>query len=68
MAAQISVTAYIAFKIRSELRERPQRVYSVEKLAIEMTVSAQEFSMRLLFAAFDFPERVVLVPLRSSES
>ena len=42
--------------------------YCVEKLGIEMTVSAPEFSMRLAFAAFDFPERVVLVPLRSSES
>jgi hypothetical protein len=43
-------------------------VYCVEKLGIEMIVSAPECSMRLPFAALDFSERVVLVPLRSSES
>ena len=46
----------------------PSSTYCVEKLGIEMTVSSPEFSMRLWFAAFDFSERVMLVPLRSSES
>ena len=66
--ATLEVVRVSAMKPKQWRGEWRHSTYCVEKLGIEMTVSAPEFSMRFSFTALDFSERVVLVPLRSSES